>query len=335
MALRAKKKKALSSPKHLIKLAKARRRKTVVRRTDELKTAIVKALEEGRQDANQDHVAPLVNPEETEGMPTILVLQISVLTILAQVPLPATSFPEFMKLPAELRDKIWEMSLPGVRVFEPSPPVSIDPYHGRDWGRSSPVAECAVLKRFPVPNIRGACKEAWNMTEKHRAFRFGPGGGIGGSWFNKRRDIVYITTWTDHPQSLSTEMDKCIQTFIKPAEPRHIALDRHGLDKEWAVIYRMVSQATWPIETICATVERPVDYIRRTTPCQSFFRLMDDDLIYNNEVRASQRALERWADIRGNIQRRFVQDSINDGITLPLFRVEGMEISRRRGSGFA
>jgi hypothetical protein len=96
-------------------------------------------------------------------------------TVIARV----ASFPKFQELPLEVRRFIWELALPGPRIFEA--------YYDNQNN-----LEIVVPHNVKPPLIRGACKEAWKVTEKHGQFILGYyGARIGGKWFNPNKDMVY------------------------------------------------------------------------------------------------------------------------------------------------
>lgn len=127
------------------------------------------------------------------------------------------AFPNFMKLPAEIRIKIWEFSLPGSRIFEP---LIDDKYYGSAEG-------CMGLHhKFPPPASRGICKEAWNITEQHGMFcmgshRWAP---MDGCWFNPRRDVVYLSSKWKHSLKSEANLKDFLDRFLLPPRVEHVAL---------------------------------------------------------------------------------------------------------------
>ncbi|KXH57752.1 hypothetical protein CSAL01_05903 [Colletotrichum salicis] len=88
----------------------------------------------------------------------------------------ATVFPNFRRLPAEIRKLIWIMALPYRRVLE----APVAGYHD-------------IYKRFRPPVIRAVCKEAWEVTEENGLFAMGSEStGVGGTWFNPQKDVVIL-----------------------------------------------------------------------------------------------------------------------------------------------
>lgn len=99
-----------------------------------------------------------------------------------------SGFTNFMQLPPELRRTIWEMALPGRRIFEP---------FLTGWWTT-----LRLLHGHAPPAIRGVCKESWKVTEDHGFFCFGISElncSMGGCWFNPRIDLVYLPSvfWTE------------------------------------------------------------------------------------------------------------------------------------------
>lgn len=117
-----------------------------------------------------------------------------------------------MKLPPDLRVKIWEMALPGSRIFEPY--LIEHPAEHRDDGdiraRLSVLnnATLHLTHKHRPPNIRGVCKEAWKITEKHGHFCLGTyRNQDDGYWFNPRLDILYICPKPNMSASSETSME--------------------------------------------------------------------------------------------------------------------------------
>ncbi|KAF6828657.1 hypothetical protein CMUS01_08502 [Colletotrichum musicola] len=89
---------------------------------------------------------------------------------------PAGTFYEFGRLPAEIRKIIWEMALPGSRIFVPY----VD-YHN----------QTCLVQYYKPPSIRGVCKESWNVTKQNGGFEFGDDRTYTyGVWINYSKDIV-------------------------------------------------------------------------------------------------------------------------------------------------
>ncbi|KAK1636439.1 hypothetical protein BDP81DRAFT_449477 [Colletotrichum phormii] len=93
---------------------------------------------------------------------------------------PLTGFPQFGRLPVEIRNIIWKMALPGRRVIE--------------------KIEGELPRRFRSPVIRAVCKEAWEVTNENGSFVFGlelnP---AGGTWFNPKKDVLILDNPAGYP----------------------------------------------------------------------------------------------------------------------------------------
>ncbi|KAK1464291.1 hypothetical protein CMEL01_13052 [Colletotrichum melonis] len=93
------------------------------------------------------------------------------------IPPLTAGFPQFCRLPMELRKIIWQMTLPDSRVFEP-----YDIEH-----------RPRLRKRFEPPAILAVCKESRKVANEHGTFIFGWEKSIGESvWFNPKKDVVIM-----------------------------------------------------------------------------------------------------------------------------------------------
>ncbi|KAK2025719.1 hypothetical protein LX32DRAFT_696196 [Colletotrichum zoysiae] len=136
---------------------------------------------------------------------------VSVGPVRIDLDIPATSFPRFRQLPAEIRCLIWKHSLPSGRIYEPRP--------YRDWIMYDP-RPVQFYQHWPPPVMREACKEAYQVCMENGSFRFGyysnsRPGMMRSIWYNDKKDMVYLHTF-DQWDSLDLFEVKniCISTEI-------------------------------------------------------------------------------------------------------------------------
>ncbi|KAF4996840.1 hypothetical protein FGRMN_4251 [Fusarium graminum] len=91
-----------------------------------------------------------------------------------------TTFPRFKHLPAELRVKIWNLSLNETRVFWPNNENTYDDY-------------CTGVNiSHKPPTVRQVCREARQVSQSRGAFSFGTGKVVmKGLWFDFFSDIIH------------------------------------------------------------------------------------------------------------------------------------------------
>ncbi|KAM5383635.1 hypothetical protein ACJZ2D_001872 [Fusarium nematophilum] len=90
------------------------------------------------------------------------------------------SFPQFKKLPPEVRAIIWEYSFGGPRIFRTRTPSQ------------SPAGIVPMALDHKPPRSSQACKEARHVSQVCGSFLFGAYGGVvKGLWFNHSKDILY------------------------------------------------------------------------------------------------------------------------------------------------
>ncbi|KAF9879721.1 hypothetical protein CkaCkLH20_02532 [Colletotrichum karsti] len=176
----------------------------------------------------------------------------------SSLPSPGGAFTRFTQLPPEIRKMIWEMALPGPRLF----------YLHRD---SEDTVTVSPIQR--PPPMRAACREAWSVTEGHGYFEFGFNATrTWGIWFNPTKDIVF-TDYLDTPwefpkiQNIGLHSDsffsrgKCISQLELAMEGlthcrKIVVITRPGYDEEYEQ---------------CSNLR--------------FFSLQDDDLIWSTDYR--------------------------------------------------
>lgn len=198
------------------------------------------------------------------------------------IPIETSTFHHFNKLPAELRLRIWQMSLPGTRIFEPRAQCIND--------NGIVEFEAGLANRYPPPAIRGVCKEAWNVTEKHGHFSFGFSFlQRGGSWFNPDLDIVYFSCGKHRPEDICAEEDfEWYTDQLSQCGIKHIAY-------RLCVGYGPKVEPIWSIKTnlpdltsITLTCERNRNALRSGLPC-TMVPLQPED-----------NSLEPWIHSSGN-----------------------------------
>ncbi|OAA61507.1 hypothetical protein ISF_05586 [Cordyceps fumosorosea ARSEF 2679] len=98
---------------------------------------------------------------------------------------------ELARLPPEVRQLVWEATLPGPRIFHVSelaaPPTSDN--SDKDDKDDRPTTLLDFHIRHPPPASHGICRESRAITLL-RGFFFSSS--AAGPWFNPRRDMLYL-----------------------------------------------------------------------------------------------------------------------------------------------
>lgn len=107
-----------------------------------------------------------------------------------------------MKLPIEVRYKIWKLAAPGGRIFDVylvEDPWSSAGHETRTAASRSPDESVIVKLRelHKPPAIRGVCRESRRVTDIVGSFKFGLFRGTRhGWWFNHACDIVLLSKFS-------------------------------------------------------------------------------------------------------------------------------------------
>ncbi|KAE9578742.1 hypothetical protein CGMCC3_g5285 [Colletotrichum fructicola] len=139
-------------------------------------------------------------PSQTKRLMEIqkeLIAMIEVQTrIIERLPMISRpTFHRFSRLSNELRHMIWELALPGTRIFCPQ----------RDAGDN-----ICLLEKHKRPAILRTCSESRKVAEKHDDFQFGRNGSrTYGCWFNNNRDIAFIQDFMWHPRNAQLPLNNC------------------------------------------------------------------------------------------------------------------------------
>ncbi|KAH9242652.1 hypothetical protein K456DRAFT_1716353 [Colletotrichum gloeosporioides 23] len=142
-------------------------------------------------------------PSQTKRLMEIqkeLIAMIEVQTrIIERLPMISRpTFHRFSRLPNELRHMIWELALPGTRIFCPQ----------RDAGDN-----ICLLEKHKRPAILHTCSESRKVAEKHGDFQFGRNGSrTYGCWFNNNRDIAFIQDFMS-PQMFALRDNEQVRIF--------------------------------------------------------------------------------------------------------------------------
>ncbi|ODA76745.1 hypothetical protein RJ55_08016 [Drechmeria coniospora] len=114
------------------------------------------------------------------------------------------AFPQFCRLPGELRRKIWRMFAPGGRIFEPFFEHNRPLPHGQftslkahyDVDQNDPYV-VKLKERHPPPVVRRVCRESRQACDDIGGFLFGIIRNTRrGFWFNYMEDIVLLDSGT-------------------------------------------------------------------------------------------------------------------------------------------
>ncbi|KAM0332085.1 hypothetical protein ACHAQA_002355 [Verticillium albo-atrum] len=208
-------------------------------------------------------------------------------------------FPKFRALPPEIRQEIWKMALPPPQIYEPYFNASI------------------VKMRFKYPSrpppMRGACKEAWDITEATGVFA------LDYSWFNTDRDIIFLSE--DDPG----RFDMTYSTLLlEIPEAQHVALDWFGVanepDKAEAVLEHLRD---------CKTVIMAVSITTlQINEFPHFFSLRDQDPVeWKEYAYATEFPCDTWHDAKKAIMKIWSQYAEANSIPLhTLPKLEGVEV---------
>ncbi|RSL96521.1 hypothetical protein CDV31_013443 [Fusarium ambrosium] len=102
-------------------------------------------------------------------------------TPLSAIQTPASSFPQFMKLPPEVRKMIWVYSFGGPRIFRLVPCTD----ELATWA--------TMLVNHKPPSSGAACRESRQLFQQCGEFLFGAEGlAIKSLWFRPSEDILYL-----------------------------------------------------------------------------------------------------------------------------------------------
>ncbi|KAH6874751.1 hypothetical protein B0T10DRAFT_203264 [Thelonectria olida] len=144
---------------------------------------------------------------------------------------------DFNSLPLEIRELIWEFTLPDCRLF-----------HVRSFSRQRLVRDEEVRQMFlifhiphPPPTALGVCAEARTVALR-KGFFLSPHGDFPGLWFNPDKDVLYL------------DRNQRTRFHIKPGEPR---MSIPGWDRvlnvglEWRAFFRDIPRPS-PDETMAS-----------------------------------------------------------------------------------
>ncbi|RSL40613.1 hypothetical protein CEP53_013256 [Fusarium sp. AF-6] len=102
-------------------------------------------------------------------------------TPLSAIQTPASSFPQFMKLPPEVRKMIWVYSFGGPRIFRLVPCTD------------ELVTWATMLVNHKPPSSGAVCRESRQLFQQCGEFLFGAEGlAIKSLWFRPSEDILYL-----------------------------------------------------------------------------------------------------------------------------------------------
>ncbi|KXH44777.1 hypothetical protein CNYM01_02242 [Colletotrichum nymphaeae SA-01] len=228
----------------------------------------------------------------------------------------AAAFPEFGRLPAELRRLIWKMALPGRRVLEQADGV---------------VAYPELCKKFRPPVIRAVCKEAWEVTEQNGLFVYGPElTASGGTWFNPKQDVIIIRNpGEDYPLG---PLEDC--------RPEIIAVDRRYFEQD--LNFERVLDVALQLKSC-----RRLIILLRTTPnlpykkgaAPKLFSLQAEDVIWSFYADADEKPNDlfgeddvSWKKFKDTIQANWDDQMRDSGRMDDIMKygglpvIEGMEL---------
>jgi hypothetical protein len=106
-----------------------------------------------------------------------------------------SSFPQFGKLPKEIRLEIWEAALPGPRIVE----LRERPL--KSSGHLTPITSFKSYCR--APDILFACRESHEVAIRHYERAFDMVASHPETWFDFHRDVLYIR-WDKFKYNLTT-----------------------------------------------------------------------------------------------------------------------------------
>ncbi|KAF5017945.1 hypothetical protein F66182_10092 [Fusarium sp. NRRL 66182] len=158
-------------------------------------------------------------------------------------PSPApNSFPNFSKLPAELRLKIWNYNLSQTRL------VSIR--CGSSWpGCSDSLSWTGCTSPATIPANLHACPESRTEALKHYNLEFGFARGPGQVFFHPDRDILYFG-----PRDGYMAADSQFQTCMSMCDPQELAAVRRLAINDslfWVdTTYRSMTAASLTVELL-------------------------------------------------------------------------------------
>ncbi|KAK1536097.1 hypothetical protein CPAR01_09639 [Colletotrichum paranaense] len=122
-------------------------------------------------------------------------------------------FPQFQKLPAEIKRRIWIEALPAPRIYEPD-------NRGPWISFNHPTR---FYREYYPPRVRETCKDAYDacMSVGHFTFGYFDNSNIRGLWYNKTQDAVYYATcdqWFNTPlkglRKIYVSMEVAISIFF-------------------------------------------------------------------------------------------------------------------------
>ncbi|KAI3538384.1 hypothetical protein CSPX01_09521 [Colletotrichum filicis] len=122
-------------------------------------------------------------------------------------------FPQFQKLPAEIKRKIWIEALPTPRIYEPD--------NRAMWISFNHPTR--FYREYYPPRVRETCKDAYYACMSVGRFTFGyfDNSNIRGLWYNETQDAVYYATcdqWFNTPlkglRKIYISMEVAISIFL-------------------------------------------------------------------------------------------------------------------------
>ncbi|KAL2212308.1 hypothetical protein CC79DRAFT_358638 [Sarocladium strictum] len=178
-------------------------------------------------------------------------------------------FPQFSKLPPEIRLEIWKLALPDTRVFRIRSPMQ------------SHMAPILMEYNHRPPSALKTCHESRQVASKEGKFLFGPrsSSSTGGLWFNPAKDILFFPShpkeWEDKDQYYeSFEVLKSLRSNeIWIDHVRNVAVDRHA-GNNWYELARILGQFMEQCTTLFITMDHSTPGSgRNVTP----YFMKDDD----------------------------------------------------------
>ncbi|KAF4953989.1 hypothetical protein FSARC_12277 [Fusarium sarcochroum] len=201
-----------------------------------------------------------------------------------------TTFPQFKKLPIELRSKIWDYAMQNEsRIFYPH----------KDYDHDNEIQQVHVAHKPPA--IRQVCQEARRMSGKRGMFIFGmERSTVKGLWFDFSSDILYI-------RYKYNDIEDDVEDMA-----RNVAIDWCGCEigQDWEALLRYIL-GTYPMcERLILVVRFDLELFGNI----KLFAIPDEERVTNADQR-------QWGQVKEEITKEWL------GITkTQLPSIEAMEI---------
>lgn len=212
----------------------------------------------------------------------------------------ADVFPKFESLPIDIRVDIWTMALPAGRIW--------DVYDDGDDEKP----------RFhnprPPPRIRGACREAWRVTEANGCWA------LDYMWFNKYRDVFLVPDGLDCSFMSLSLVEKLLPSV------HTIAVDEreHSIDLLFTHLYGRGTV----IFVFHFTCKMPIERATYRTP--HFYTLREGDSIDHRYTPLNTSAERTWGGFRRRQERGWTMRAAEQGLPLSgIPKFKGVEIVRK------